>query len=152
LEANIKTPDAVDEKLLGLLERDARRPVMALARAVGLSRSAVQERLARLERDGIIAGYTLMRGGRKAAVSGTRAVLLVGIESRPCDTVIRLFKDWTEIKACYSVAGEFDAILLVDVASPEALGELRNRLAALSGVSAITTAPVLRTLVDRPSV
>jgi DNA-binding Lrp family transcriptional regulator len=151
MTANVKAPDAVDEKLLTLLERDARRPVIALARAVGLSRSAVQERLARLERDGIIAGYTLRRGRRLAGAAGTKAVLLVKIESRPCDAVTRLFRDWSEIKACYSVAGEFDAVLVVEVASPEALGEFRNRLAAIAGVSTIVTAPVLRTLAERPT-
>jgi Lrp/AsnC family leucine-responsive transcriptional regulator len=56
--------DETDEKLLALLEQNARRPVVALAKAVGLSRSAVQDRLARLEDSGAVARYTIVQIGR----------------------------------------------------------------------------------------
>lgn len=141
--------DDIDEHLLSLLERSARKPVVALAKAVGLSRTAVQGRLARLEDEGVIRGYTVVRGrGRDQAP--VRAVLLLSIGTRPCAAVIRRFEDWPEVVACWSVAGPtIDAVLVVDVPSNEALGELRARLADVPGVTAITTAPVLKTVVDR---
>jgi len=45
--------DSIDRQLITLLRRDSRQPVLGLARAVGLSRSAVQDRLARLKRLGV---------------------------------------------------------------------------------------------------
>ena len=141
--------DEIDEHLLSLLERNARKPVVALAKSVGLSRTAVQGRLARLEDEGVIRGYTVVRGrGREAAP--VRAVLLLCIGTRPCATVIRRFEEWPEVVACWSVAGPtIDAVLVADVSSNEALGELRARLADVPGVTSITTAPVLKAVVDR---
>lgn len=140
--------DAIDEKLLALLERNARRPVVALAKAVGLSRSAVQERLERLEDSGAIAAYTIVRGEeRRAAVA---AILMVRIGTRPCEAVLRRFADWPEIKALWSVAGPtVDAVLTVETADSESLGDFRERLASVPGVEEVVTAPVLRTVVRR---
>mgnify|MGYP001765051926 CR=1 FL=1 len=53
--------DETDRKILSLLAENGRQSVKELARRIGLSRSATQERLARLEREGAIAGYTIRR-------------------------------------------------------------------------------------------
>jgi DNA-binding Lrp family transcriptional regulator len=141
--------DEVDEHLLSILERDARKPVVALAKAVGLSRTAVQGRLARLEDEGTIRAYTIVRG-REKEDAPVKAVLLLCIGTRPCATVIRRFEGWPEVVACWSVAGPtIDAVLMVETASNEALGDLRARLAEIPGVTSITTAPVLKTVLDR---
>lgn len=141
--------DAIDEHLLTLLERDARKPVVALAKAVGLSRTAVQGRLARLEDEGSIRGYTIVRGRARDRARAI-AVLLLGIGTRPCATVIRRFEDWPEVVACWSVAGPtVDAVLVIEAADNEALGDVRARLAEVVGVASITTAPVLKTVVER---
>ncbi len=143
--------DEIDEHLLSLLEKDARKPVVALAKAVGLSRTAVQGRLARLEDEGTIRGYTVVRG-RGRADAPVRAILLLSIGTRPCATVIRRFEDWPEVTACWSVAGPtIDAVLVVEAHSNEALGEVRARLADVPGVTSITTAPILKTVVERLS-
>ncbi len=60
-----------DEKLIALLKANAREPTASLARKLGLARSTVQERLARLEREGIVRGYTVMLGA-EAASAGFR--------------------------------------------------------------------------------
>jgi DNA-binding Lrp family transcriptional regulator len=141
--------DEIDEHLLSLLEKDARRSVVGLAKAVGLSRTAVQGRLARLEDEGTIRGYTMVRG-RSREDAPVRALLLLSIGMRPCATVIRRFEDWPEVTACWSVAGPtIDAVLMVEARSNEALGEVRARLADVPGVTSITTAPILKTVVDR---
>lgn len=143
-----KALDDTDRQLLALLERNARRPVVALAKAVGLSRSAVQERLARLEDQGAIAQYTIIRGDQREA--GVTAVLLVRIAVRPCEPVLRKLQDWPEIRDCWSVAGPTaDAVVVVNVPDNEALGDFRERLASLAGVAEVVTAPVLRTVVER---
>ena len=140
--------DATDEKLLAILRKDARKPVVALAKAVGLSRTAVQGRLARLEDEGTIRGYTVVLG-RGADGNAVKAVLLLCIDSRPCATVIQRFRDWPEIVGCWSVAGpSVDAVVMAETASTEALGALRARLAELPGIASITTAPILSTILE----
>ena len=143
--------DQIDTHLLSLLEKDARKPVVALARAVGLSRTAVQGRIARLEEEGAIRGYTIVRGDAQPEAP-VRALLMLTIGSRPCAAVIGQFGDWPEVVACWSVAGPtLDAVLLVEAASNAALGELRARLADVPGVTAVATAPILKTVVERRS-
>ena len=142
--------DEIDEHLLSLLEKDARKPVVALAKAVGLSRTAVQGRMARLEDEGSIRRYTIIRG-REREDAPVTAILLLSIGTRPCASVIHRFEAWPEVMSCWSVAGPtVDAVLVVQTATNEALGEIRARLADIPGVSSITTAPVLKTIVDRP--
>ena len=142
----MKTPDAIDRRLLALLQDDARTPVVALARAVGLSRSSVQERLLRLERDGIIAQYTLRLG----RADGFEAWLMLRYaEGFSCDDVMPALQDWPQVQLCHSLAGEIDLLVLVRAATPAELADLRERVAALKGVDDVTTAPVLRSLLER---
>lgn len=149
MAGNDRPLDDIDERLLTLLEKNARQPVVSLARAVGLSRSAVQERLARLEDSGHIAGYTVLRG-RPRNRSRLRALLFLVIETRPCAVVLSRFQNWPEVRSCWSLAGNIDAAVLVETEDAEQLGELRNRLAAVPGIASVTTAPVLSTVVERP--
>ena len=141
--------DDTDTKLIALLKRDARKPVVALAKAVGLSRSAVQGRLARLEQTGTIQRYTVVLGSTGGPKGSVKAVLLLTIGSRPCAAVIQRFRDWPEIRACWSVAGPtVDAVVIAETANNEELGRVRARLAEIPGVTAITTAPVLTTVLE----
>ena len=50
--------DDIDERLLSLLRQDARQPIAQLAKELGVSRGHLYSRIARLEEDGIVAGYT----------------------------------------------------------------------------------------------
>lgn len=134
--------DAIDRKLLALLEVDARASFTALAREAGLSRTAIQERMARLEREGVILGYTVRRADRQKTPV-TRAMLSLRIRTRPCATVLDRFRNWPEILACYSLAGPVDAMLVVETEDAPALSALVDRLSAVPGVGEIETAPIL---------
>ncbi|WP_343715803.1 Lrp/AsnC family transcriptional regulator [Inquilinus sp.] len=138
--------DPIDRHLLALLQRNARLPVLALARAVGLSRSAVQDRLARLQR-GVIDGFTI-RLKAPVPAAGLRAFILLRIENRPCAKVLAAFRGWPEIRSCHFVAGPSDAVLDVAVADIAALNALRGRMAALPGVRTATAVPVMETLFE----
>lgn len=142
-----KTLDAIDRQLLALLQDNARRPTVALAKAVGLSRSAVQERLRRLETGGVIAQYTLRLGAPDDAL---RAFLVMRhADGFSCDDVVPQLAALPEVRRCDSLAGDNDLLVQVEVRSPGALADLRERILALKGVDDVTTWPVLRTLLDR---
>lgn len=134
--------DAIDRKLLALLGADARASFTALARAAGLSRTAIQERMARLERDGVVLGYTVRLADRLKAPA-TRAMLSLRILTRPCSAVLDRFRNWPEIVACYSLAGPVDAMLIVETQDAPSLSLLVDRLSAVPGVGEIETAPIL---------
>lgn len=143
----MKTLDAIDRRLIALLQDDARRPTVALARAVGLSRSAVQERLQRLRQSGVIAQFTLRLGTGAEALQAW--LLLRYADGFGCDDVVPALSALAEVRRCDSLAGEVDLLVRVETASASALADLRERIAALKGVDDVTTLPVLRTMLQR---
>ena len=141
MNRTVKRLDEIDQRLIALLRRDARRTTAALARDLNLSRTAVQARIARLERDGIILGYATTVA--PDAVAGVLALVTLSITVRPCGLVIDRLSSWPEIERIYSIAGDRDAVLIVSVASPQALSALADRLEAVEGIGAVETTVVL---------
>lgn len=135
--------DQVDRQLVELLRRDSRQPVLALARAVGLSRSAVQDRLARLKRNRVIKRFTIDTTG-PVDLPGARAYFFVRIEGRPCNRLLPSLTGLPQVEACDHVSGPMDAVLTVRAADLAALSALRERIVAMPGIASVTVAPVLR--------
>jgi len=136
--------DAADRQLIELLRRDGRSSVLDLARKVGLSRSTVQERLARLKRNGVIKRFTIdTRGPLQAA--GARAFFFVRVEGRPCARILPALAGLPEVESCDYVSGPMDAVLGVRAADLAALSAVRERIAAMPGIASVTVAPVLKT-------
>jgi Lrp/AsnC family leucine-responsive transcriptional regulator len=139
--------DDIDRRILGLLQADGRLTHVALAARVGLSRSAVQERVARLERDGVIQGYTI-RLGRPSAVPGLRAYLLLrGGPSH--DRVARMLESFPEVKVADSVSGAIDLVVQLEAERIEDLNRVRDELARLPGVESTQTLLVMAPRFDR---
>lgn len=134
--------DAIDRRILELLQADARQPLKAIAGVVGLARSSVAARIARLEAEGVITGYRAELAADR--IGGVGAVVSLELASTPLpDTVARIVAD-PAVRRCYSLAGEVD--LLVEISAPdsEALNAARDRLSTLPGVTRARTAPILK--------
>lgn len=143
----MKAPDDTDRRLIALLQDNARQSTVQLARQVGLSRSAVQERIQRLEAAGVIAQYTVRLGSTGDPL---RAWLLLRYaEGFSCDDVMPQLSALPQVQDCHSVAGEIDMLVLVWADTPSMLSDLRERIAGFKGVDDVTTLPVLRTLLER---
>jgi Lrp/AsnC family transcriptional regulator, leucine-responsive regulatory protein len=144
----MKILDAIDRRLIALLQDNARLSLVALAKAVGLSRSAVQERLQRLERADVIDKYTVRLG-----VAGQRTVqawfLLSHADGFSCEDVMPALVDMPEVVLCHSVAGDVDLMVLVQTDSSVELAKLRERVAMMKGVDDVTTVSVLDVKLDR---
>ena len=143
----MKTRDAIDDQLIALLLDNARLSTVALAKAVGLSRSTVQERLQRLEQAGVIAHYTVRLGSGGDPLQAW--LFLRYADGFSCDDVMPLLTGLPQVRLVHSVAGEIDLLVLVQAGSPGMLADLRERIAAFKGVDDVTTVPVLRTTLDR---
>jgi DNA-binding Lrp family transcriptional regulator len=143
----MKTLDDIDRQLIALLQDNARLSIVALAKAVGLSRSTVQERLQRLESGGVIAQYTVRLG---SGGDPLQAWLLIRYaDGFSCDDVMPLLAQLPQVRFCHSVAGEIDLMVLVQAPAPGALADLREAVMSMKGVDDVTTVPVLRTMLDR---
>ncbi|HSR64495.1 MAG TPA: Lrp/AsnC family transcriptional regulator [Xanthomonadaceae bacterium] len=143
----MKALDAIDRQLIALLQDNARLSTVALAKAVGLARSSVQERLQRLETAGVIAQYTVRLGADGDPLQAW--LLLRYADGFSCDDVMPLLQELPEVQLCHSVAGDTDLMVLVRADTPTRLADLRERIAGFKGVDDVTTVPLLRVLLDR---
>src|SRR5262245_13302740 len=141
--------DDIDRRIVAELQADGRLTHVALAARVGLSRSAVQERVARLERDGVILGYTI-RLGRPGAAAGLRAYLLVRGGANH-DRVVKALHALPAVKVADSVSGEIDLVLQLEVDRIEDLNGIRDDVARLPGVVSTQTLLVMAPRFDRRS-
>ncbi|MCA0434438.1 MAG: Lrp/AsnC family transcriptional regulator [Proteobacteria bacterium] len=139
---------AKDEDLLALLRLNAREPVAALARKLGVSRTTVQDRLKRLEGNGTIAGYAVKLGSASTA-AGVSAFISLGVEPKRQADVARALTLIPQVEALYAISGKLDFMALVRAGTAEAIDRLIDRMTAMPGVVDVETAVILSTKVDR---
>lgn len=137
-----------DEELIALLRVNAREPVAALARKLGLSRTTVQDRLRRLEESGTIAGYSVRLGAEKAQ-DGIRAFITIAIEPRKQVEAAKLIMRSPQVESLHTVSGKYDLVAQVKAANSEAMDKLIDELGAVPGVNRVETAVILSTKLDR---
>lgn len=136
-----------DRKLLALLRVNARESTASLARTLGLSRTTVQSRIERLERDGSIAGYTLREpDGRSSALS---ALVLLNVSARRAERVVRELKSFPSVTALRAVSGAFDYVATVDADTAAELDAELDRIGVLEGIERTQTLVVLSTRFER---
>jgi len=131
--------EQIDQAITRELASDGRCSFTDLAERVGLSVSAVHQRVRRLEQRGVIRGYAARLDGESIGLPLTAFISLTPIDpAAPDDYPLRL-QDIREIESCYSVAGDESYILLVRVASPAGLEDLLRRVREAAKVSTRTT-------------
>jgi Lrp/AsnC family transcriptional regulator, leucine-responsive regulatory protein len=131
--------DETNRKIISLLAGDGRLSYTELAKQTGLSVSAVQQRVRRLEERGVIRGYTAVIDPQAAGLSLTAFVSIKPFDPAAPDDAPDRLAQLKAIEACHSVAGEENYILKVRVASPTALEDLLQEIRAAANVSTRTT-------------
>ena len=142
------TLDDLDRRLLTLLQANARESTAQLARRLGVARTTVLARLARLARERVVTGYTV----RLAADESDRSVqAYVGIVTDPKQgrEVTRALAALPELQQLSSVSGEFDYIALLRADTTARLDALLDEIGQIAGVARTTTSVVLARRVDR---
>ncbi len=145
--------DGVEEtnsKIVALLARDGRMSFTELARQTGLSVSAAQQRVRRLERRGVIRGYAALIDPDDAGLPLTAFVSIKPFDPAAPDDAPARLAHLQAIEACHSVAGEENYILKVRVASPAALEDLLQEIRAAASVSTRTTIVLSTPYENRP--
>ena len=131
---------ASDAKLIALLRSNAREPTASLARKLGLARSTVQERIARLEREGTIKGYTVKLSEDRA---GLKAVVMISTDPKQGDRVAAELKKMTDVRSLSAVSGASDLIATVEAESPARLDAALDRIGRAHGVARTVSSIVL---------
>lgn len=140
--------DTLDRNLIALLQANARESSANLARKLGVARTTVLARLARLERDGDIVGYTV-RLGHDEADRGVQAYVGIVTEPKAAREVTRRLARLPELRQLCSVSGEFDYIALLRAESTQRLDALLDEIGEIAGVLKTTTSVVLALRLDR---
>jgi DNA-binding Lrp family transcriptional regulator len=133
--------DDIDTALLTHLRRNARLPVAALARLLGVTRITVQARLTRLEARGIITGYTIME---PPSNTGVRAHVSIRILPQAQEKVEKALSRLSAVQQLYSVSGGSDLIAVVAEQSTAALDTALDKIRGLDGVQSTESAILLR--------
>ncbi|CAM3674660.1 Lrp/AsnC family transcriptional regulator [Isoptericola cucumis] len=136
--------DDVDRVLVATLREDGRATLGALAAASGLSQSAVQARVRKLEARGVITGYRAVVDPEAVGLPIAAYVEITPLDQSQADDAPERLRDVPGIEACWSVAGAANYLLLVRVPSPSALEDLLGRIRREASVSTRSTI-VLRT-------
>lgn len=140
--------DAVDHTILSVLARDARATLADLSAAAGLSVSAVQSRVRKLERSGVISGYRAVLDPEATGRPLSAFIEITPLDPAQPDNAPELLEHLDAIEACHSIAGDAAYMLFVRVASPRALEDLIRDVRQAASVSTRTTI-VLQTFYEQ---
>ena len=129
----------LDRRIVDLLRADGRMSYTDLGKAMGLSTSAVHQRVRRLEERGVIKGYAAVVDPTALDLPLTAFVSITPLDPAAPDDIPDRVRDVKEIEACHSVAGDENYILKVRVRTPADLEDLLARIRATANVSTRTT-------------
>jgi len=135
--------DAIDGRILGLLEENARQTFGEIGRKVGLSAPAVKRRIDRLEASGVIRGYTTIVDHAYLGESVEAFAELRFAGSTRVDDIEEIALDAPEIKAIFTVAGDPDALAWIRVSDVQNLKRVIDRLRSSGKVTGTKTLMVL---------
>jgi Lrp/AsnC family leucine-responsive transcriptional regulator len=142
--------DAMDAAIVREVSQDARATLADLSAAVGLSVSAVQARLRRLESRGVITGYRALVDAEAVGKPLAAFVEITPLDPAQPDNAPELLEHLSEIEACHSIAGDASYILLVRVSTPRHLESLIRDIRAAASVNTRTTVVLQTFYENRP--
>ncbi len=129
----------IDQAIVAALIEDGRLSYTDLAEKVGLSVSAVHQRVRRLEQRGVIQGYGARVDHEALGLPLTAFIAIRPIDPSAPDDAPERLAHLTQIESCYSVAGDDFYLLKVRVAGPVDLERLLQQIRSSANVSTRTT-------------
>lgn len=136
--------DDTDRQLIALLRDNARLPVIALAKKLRVARATVQNRIARLESNGTIVGYTV-RLKPDAEAHRIRAIMSIAIEGHQGDEVRRVLRGHPNVVTLHTTNGRWDLMAELRADTLEAFDKVLNAIRSIQGISNTETSILLST-------
>jgi DNA-binding Lrp family transcriptional regulator len=140
--------DSIDERLILALRENGRASTAELARRVGRSRTSVQSRIERLERDGVIVGYGV-RLAPEHDLGAVRAHVMINVGPKEARAVGAALRAIPQVRVLHSVSGEVDLIAVAAAASVAEMDDVIDRIGGLDGVERTTSSIILSTKFER---
>lgn len=140
--------DETDRRLLSLLRDDARQTIAQLAKELEISRGQIYSRLARLEEEQVVAGYTV-RLGNAFVASRMRAHVMIKTLPRFHREVEQALAILPQVQSIHAISGEYDIIAMLETDDGSSLNELIDDIGLLEGVERTTTSVILATKLER---
>jgi Lrp/AsnC family transcriptional regulator, leucine-responsive regulatory protein len=137
--------DGVDRRIIAALRADGRATYAELGRRVGLSASAVHERVSKLETSGVIVGYHAVVDPHAVGLAVTALIGLQPTGTGDDDAIAAGIAAIDEVESCWAVAGEEAFVVKIRVATVEELERSLHRLRRIDGVARTRTTVVLST-------
>jgi Lrp/AsnC family leucine-responsive transcriptional regulator len=129
----------LDRRIVDLLAKDGRISFTDLGKALGMSTSAVHQRVRRLEQRGVVKGYTAKLDHTALGQQMTAFISITPLDPAAPDDIPERLHTVPQIEECHSVAGDENYILKVRVATPSELEELLATVRGVANVSTRTT-------------
>jgi DNA-binding Lrp family transcriptional regulator len=136
--------DDTDRQLIALLRDNARTSITTLSKKLRVARGTIQNRLARLEADGTIVGYTVRVKPQEEA-HRIRALMTVAVEGNRTDEVLRALRGDPAVGALHSTNGRWDIVAELRADSLSAFDRVLGRIRQIDGISNTETSLLLST-------
>ncbi|MFO1294212.1 MAG: Lrp/AsnC family transcriptional regulator [Rubrivivax sp.] len=136
--------DSLDQQLLALLRADARATLAALAKKLGVSRGTVANRIARLEAEGVIVGYTL-RLRPDATPDEIRAWMSIAVEGNQTRAVVAHLLGEPGVASLHDTNGRWDLLAELRAANLNELARVLDRVRLIKGIGSTETSIHLQT-------
>ena len=136
--------DETDRKLLSALRHDARASLSDLALGLGVSRTTVRSRIERLRRSGEIVGFSVVVK-QDAVRDPVRGLMMLGIEGRGADRVVRQLNGLSAVRATHTTNGRWDVIVEIGTSTLEDLDNVLAQIRRLDGIVSSETNLLLST-------
>ena len=140
--------DELDRRIVRELQRNARESTTNIAARLNVARSTVHERIARMENDGVISGYSVVLS-KNPSEESIQVIVLMEVKQQETRKILRRLGQYAEIRLCLSINGEFDLFLSIEAPRIEDLDVVVDEVAEIPGVMRTKTFVVFGRRFDR---
>ncbi len=137
--------DAIDKKILELLQVNGRMTVKEITQTISLTAPAVSERIKRLEKEGVIEGYTALVNPRLIGRS-VHAIINISIQPGDTDKLLNLVSNEPMVTECHHVTGAYSYLVKVDASEISDLEKLIMKFQKMGETSTqiVLSSPISR--------
>ena len=140
--------DGKDKELIALLSTNSREGTANLARLLGMSRTTVTSRIERLEKRGVIRGYTI-QFSEDYERGRIQAQVMISSDPKSSAQIVRSLKKIPAIRALHAINGVYDMLALISAESTQHLDQVLDLVGNTEGISKTTSSIILSTKFSR---
>lgn len=136
--------DDIDQRLISALRHDARASLSDLAILLNVSRTTVRSRIERLRASGEVLGFSVVLKD-DAKRDAVRGMMMIGIEGRGADRIIRNLNGFPQVRAIHTTNGRWDLIADIGTSTLEEFDDVLSKIRRLDGIANSETNLLLST-------